>query len=38
MNHLSAYLGMHVRGFGYGYDVIHHKVKDLLYAGFYAQD
>lgn len=38
VNHLSAYLGMHVRGFGYGYDVIHHKVKDLLYAGFYAQD
>ncbi len=35
VNRLSLYLGMHVRGFGYGYDVIHHRIKDLVYAGFY---
>ena len=33
VNHLSAYLGMHVRSFGYGYDVIHHRIKDLIYEG-----
>ncbi|MBQ3669250.1 MAG: beta-lactamase family protein [Clostridia bacterium] len=35
VNHLSLYLGMNVRSFGYGYDVIHHNIKDLTYAGFY---
>ena len=36
VNRMSMYLGMHVRGFGYGYDVIHHRIKDLFYASFYA--
>lgn len=31
INHLSAYYGMHVRNFGYSYDVIHPKLRDLIY-------
>ncbi len=32
-NHLSAYFAMHVRSFGYSYDVIHPKIRDLIYRG-----
>ena len=32
-HHLSAYFGMHVRNFGYAYDVIHPKIRDLIYRG-----
>ena len=31
VNHLSAFFAMHVRNFGYCYDVIHPKVRDLIY-------
>ena len=30
-NHLSAYYSMHVRNFGYAYDVIHPRIRDLIY-------
>ena len=36
VNRVSCFLGMHVRSFGYGYDVLHHQVKDLLYEGLNA--
>ena len=32
-NGLSCFLGLHIRGFDYGYRVIHHKVRDLMYEG-----
>ena len=35
-NKLSIYLGMSIFGFGYGYTVIHHKVRDLVYEGLKA--
>ena len=31
--HLSAYFGMHVRNFGYSYDVIHPTIRSLIYEG-----
>ncbi len=34
VNHISAFYAMHVRNFGYCYDVIHPKVRDLIYEGF----
>ena len=33
INHISAFYAMHVRNFGYCYDVIHPKVRDLIYEG-----
>lgn len=33
VNHLSAFFAMHVRSFGYAYDVIHPTLRDLLYKG-----
>ena len=33
VNHLSAFYAMHVRSFGYAYDVIHPTLRDLLYKG-----
>ncbi len=33
VNHLSAFFAMHVRSFGYAYDVIHPKLRDLIYRG-----
>ena len=33
VNHLSAFYAMHVRSFGYAYDVIHPKLRDLIYKG-----
>ena len=33
VNHLSAYFAMHVRGYGYSYDVIHPTIRDLIYGG-----
>lgn len=33
VNHLSAFYAMHVRSFGYSYDVIHPKLRDLIYQG-----
>ena len=32
VNHLSAYYAMHVRNFGYCYDVIHPTLRDLIYG------
>ncbi len=32
INHISAFYAMHVRNFGYCYDVIHPKIRDLIYA------
>ena len=32
VNHLSAFFAMHVRNFGYCYDVIHPKLRDLIYG------
>ena len=32
INHLSAFFAMHVRNFGYCYDVIHPKIRDLIYG------
>ena len=32
VNHLSAFFAMHVRNFGYCYDVIHPTIRDLIYA------
>lgn len=32
INHLSAFYAMHVRNFGYCYDVIHPKIRDLIYG------
>ncbi len=32
VNHLSAYFAMHVRSFGYSYDVIHPTIRDLIYG------
>jgi len=34
INRISAFYAMHVRNFGYCYDVIHPKVRDLIYEGF----
>lgn len=31
INHLSAFFAMHVRNFGYCYDVIHPRIRDLIY-------
>ena len=31
--HLSAFFAMHVRGFGYSYDVIHPTLRRLIYEG-----
>ena len=31
VNHLSAYFAMHVRNFGYSYDVIHPNIRSLIY-------
>ncbi len=33
INRLSAFYAMHVRGFGYSYDVIHPTVRSLIYEG-----
>jgi CubicO group peptidase (beta-lactamase class C family) len=33
VNHVSAYFAMHVRNYGYSYDVIHPKIRDLIYRG-----
>ena len=33
VNHLSAYFAMHVRSYGYSYDVIHPTIRDLIYGG-----
>ena len=35
INHLSAFYAMHVRNFGYSYDVIHPTIRDLIYGGLY---
>ena len=32
VNHLSAFYAMHVRNFGFAYDVIHPRLRDLLYG------
>lgn len=32
-NHLSAFYATHVRGCGYGYAVIHPRIRDLIYEG-----
>ena len=32
-NRLSAFVGMHIRGFGYGYGTIHPAIRDLIYEG-----
>lgn len=32
-NHLSAFFAMHVRNFGYCYDVIHPRIRTLIYDG-----
>ena len=32
INHLSAFYAMHVRNFGYSYDVIHPTLRDLIYG------
>ena len=34
VNHISAFYAMHVRSFGYCYDVIHPKLRDLIYGAF----
>ena len=34
VNHISAFYAMHVRNFGYCYDVIHPNVRNLIYEGF----
>lgn len=31
---LSAFFAMHVKNFGYGYDVIHPQIRNLIYEGF----
>lgn len=36
INHLSAFYAMHVRNFSYCYDVIHPKLRDLIYGAFEA--
>ena len=36
VNHISAFYAMHVRDFAYCYDVIHPKLRDLIYKGFEA--
>ncbi|MBR5109876.1 MAG: beta-lactamase family protein [Clostridia bacterium] len=33
VNRLSAFFAMHVRSFGYAYDVIHPTLRDLIYLG-----
>ena len=33
VNHLSAFYAMHVRNYGYNYDVIHPTLRDLIYGG-----
>ena len=32
VNHVSAYYAMHVRNYGYNYDVIHPTLRDLIYG------
>ncbi len=32
-NHVSAFFAMHVRNFGYAYDVIHPNLRSLIYQG-----
>ena len=32
-NHLSAFYAMHVRNYGYCYDVIHPTIRSLVYEG-----
>ena len=34
VNRISAFFAMHVRDFGYAYEVIHPTLRDLIYAGF----
>lgn len=34
VNHISAFFAMHVRNFGYSYDVIHPTIRNLIYQGF----
>lgn len=34
VNHISAFFAMHVRNFGYCYDVIHPTIQTLVYEGF----
>ena len=36
INHLSAFYAMHVRNFGYAYDVIHPTLRDLIYGALEA--
>ena len=36
VNHISAFYAMHVRSFGYSYDVIHPTLRNLIYAAFEA--
>ena len=36
INHISAFYAMHVRNFGYCYDVIHPKLRDLIYGALEA--
>ena len=36
VNRVSAFFAMHVRNFGYGYDVIHPTLRDLLYEALEA--
>ncbi len=33
VNHVSAFFAMHVRNFGYAYDVIHPTIRNLIYQG-----
>ena len=35
VNHVSAFYAMHVRNFGYCYDVIHPKLRDLIYRAIF---
>ncbi len=35
-NHVSAFFAMHVRNFGYAYDVIHPNLRNLIYQGLKA--
>ncbi len=37
-NRLSAFFGMHVRNYGYNYDVVHPTLRGLIYEGLAAPD
>ena len=37
VNHVSAYLGIHILNFGYGYFTLHHKIREYMYADMRAQ-